>query len=187
MGTHDTQLNQSTELLGKVSEAWAGLAEDQKKAYQNIADTNMAKYNRAVIDYKGSINGHAPAVSVLHTIRCLIHIVSRRLLPLLRTPHPRQMKRRRKRRKRKRILLRRKQRQRCGLTYNRMLNGTHLCRLPLLLLNRLMRTRMPLRQTQTLPLLPLPRLLLKRLKLPQHPNLLAPGKKRKRRRSDHSA
>ncbi|CAE6508428.1 unnamed protein product [Rhizoctonia solani] len=49
------------ELLGKVSEAWAVLGEDQKKAYQNVADSNMAKYNRAVIDYKGSLNGHAPA------------------------------------------------------------------------------------------------------------------------------
>ncbi|KAF8717760.1 high mobility group, partial [Rhizoctonia solani] len=49
------------ELLGKVSEAWAALGEDQKKAYQNVADTNMAKYNRAVIDYKGSLNGHAAA------------------------------------------------------------------------------------------------------------------------------
>ncbi|CAE6456892.1 unnamed protein product [Rhizoctonia solani] len=51
------------ELLGKVSEAWAGLGEDQKKAYQNVADTNMAKYNRAVVDYKGSlnVNGHATA------------------------------------------------------------------------------------------------------------------------------
>ncbi|KAG8716405.1 hypothetical protein FRC11_013388 [Ceratobasidium sp. 423] len=49
------------ELLGKVSEAWAVLGEDQKKAYQNVADSNMAKYNRAVIDYKGTLNGHAAA------------------------------------------------------------------------------------------------------------------------------
>ncbi|EUC64981.1 HMG (high mobility group) box protein [Rhizoctonia solani AG-3 Rhs1AP] len=52
------------ELLGKVSEAWAVLGEDQKKAYQNVADSNMAKYNRAVVDYKGSLNGHAAAPSV---------------------------------------------------------------------------------------------------------------------------
>lgn len=50
------------ELLGKVSEAWAVLGEDQKKAYQGVADSNMAKYNRAVIDYKGTLNGHAAAV-----------------------------------------------------------------------------------------------------------------------------
>ncbi|CAE6413299.1 hypothetical protein ACGC1H_002963 [Rhizoctonia solani] len=52
------------ELLGKVSEAWAVLGEDQKKAYQNVADSNMAKYNRAVVDYKGTLNGHAAAPSV---------------------------------------------------------------------------------------------------------------------------
>ncbi|KAH7341976.1 high mobility group box domain-containing protein [Rhizoctonia solani] len=51
------------ELLGKVSEAWSGLGEDQKKAYQNVADSNMAKYNRAVVDYKGSLNGHAAVSS----------------------------------------------------------------------------------------------------------------------------
>ncbi|CCO30355.1 High mobility group protein 20A AltName: Full=HMG box-containing protein 20A [Rhizoctonia solani AG-1 IB] len=51
------------ELLGKVSEAWGALGEDQKKAYQNVADTNMAKYNRAVIDYKGALNGHAAVSS----------------------------------------------------------------------------------------------------------------------------
>ncbi|CAE6519322.1 unnamed protein product [Rhizoctonia solani] len=51
------------ELLGKVSEAWAVLGEDQKKAYQGVADSNMAKYNRAVIDYKGTLNGHAAAAS----------------------------------------------------------------------------------------------------------------------------
>ncbi|ELU40161.1 HMG (high mobility group) box domain-containing protein [Rhizoctonia solani AG-1 IA] len=56
-----TATEPDTELLGKVSEAWAALGEDQKKAYQNVADTNMAKYNRAVIDYKGSLNGHAAA------------------------------------------------------------------------------------------------------------------------------
>lgn len=49
------------ELLGKVSEAWSVLGEDQKKAYQNVADSNMAKYNRAVVDYKGTLNGHAVA------------------------------------------------------------------------------------------------------------------------------
>ncbi|KDN50691.1 hypothetical protein RSAG8_01189, partial [Rhizoctonia solani AG-8 WAC10335] len=51
------------EVLGKVSEAWSVLGEDQKKAYQNVADSNMAKYNRAVIDYKGSLNGHAIAAA----------------------------------------------------------------------------------------------------------------------------
>lgn len=55
------------ELLGKVSEAWAGLGEDQKKAYQNVADSNMAKYNRAVVDYKGSLNGHAVAAATSAT------------------------------------------------------------------------------------------------------------------------
>lgn len=51
------------ELLGKVSEAWQALAEEQKKQYQDMADVNMAKYNRAVLDYKGAANGHAPVVS----------------------------------------------------------------------------------------------------------------------------
>jgi len=49
------------ELLGKVSEAWQKLADTEKKNYQNQADENMAKYNRAVLDYKGTSNGHAPA------------------------------------------------------------------------------------------------------------------------------
>ncbi|KAG8717989.1 hypothetical protein FRC08_006185 [Ceratobasidium sp. 394] len=49
------------ELLGKVSEAWQKLAETEKKNYQNQADESMAKYNRAVLDYKGTSNGHAPA------------------------------------------------------------------------------------------------------------------------------
>ncbi|KAG9127537.1 hypothetical protein FRC07_012553 [Ceratobasidium sp. 392] len=48
------------ELLGKVSEAWQKLAETEKKNYQNQADENMAKYNRAVLDYKGVANGHPP-------------------------------------------------------------------------------------------------------------------------------
>ncbi|CAE7204448.1 unnamed protein product [Rhizoctonia solani] len=52
------------ELLGKVSEAWGKLGEDQKKAYQNVADSNMAKYNRAVVDYKGSLNGHGAVATV---------------------------------------------------------------------------------------------------------------------------
>ncbi|KAG8748150.1 hypothetical protein FRC10_008883 [Ceratobasidium sp. 414] len=52
------------ELLGKVSEAWQKLAETEKKNYQNQADENMAKYNRAVLDYKGTSNGHAPVAPV---------------------------------------------------------------------------------------------------------------------------
>ncbi|KAF8604695.1 hypothetical protein BDV93DRAFT_605979 [Ceratobasidium sp. AG-I] len=55
------------ELLGKVSEAWQSLAEDQKKQYQDAADVNMAKYNRAVLDYKGAANGHAPVPVVVAT------------------------------------------------------------------------------------------------------------------------
>jgi len=55
------------ELLGKVSEAWQALADDQKKQYQDAADVNMAKYNRAVLDYKGAANGHPPAVAVAPT------------------------------------------------------------------------------------------------------------------------
>jgi len=55
------------ELLGKVSEAWQGLAEEQKRQYQDMADVNMAKYNRAVLDYKGAANGHAPVAAVVAT------------------------------------------------------------------------------------------------------------------------
>jgi len=50
------------ELLGKVSEAWQALAEEQKRQYQDAADSRMAKYNSAVINYKEAANGHAPAV-----------------------------------------------------------------------------------------------------------------------------
>lgn len=58
------------ELLGKVSEAWQALADDQKKQYQDAADVNMAKYNRAVLDYKGAVNGHPPVVSPYFTCSC---------------------------------------------------------------------------------------------------------------------
>ncbi|QRW03717.1 HMG (high mobility group) box protein [Ceratobasidium sp. AG-Ba] len=53
------------ELLGKVSEAWGQLNEGEKKKYQDRADRSMADYNRAVLDYKGTANGHAQAAAVV--------------------------------------------------------------------------------------------------------------------------
>ncbi|QRV89505.1 HMG (high mobility group) box protein [Ceratobasidium sp. AG-Ba] len=53
------------ELLGKVSEAWGQLNEGEKKKYQDRADRSMADYNRAVLDYKGTANGHAPAAAAV--------------------------------------------------------------------------------------------------------------------------
>ena len=65
----------SLELLGKVSEAWQSLAEEQKKQYQDAADVNMAKYNRAVLDYKGAANGHVPVVSSYYAAHVCITLI----------------------------------------------------------------------------------------------------------------